>query len=218
MTQKGVEMKTKLLEKIFKLLSMLLASLLLGGCFLAYFPLLMLAPLQPLIMLGAKIAAKYGPLLLLLVETNQQLPGEYPTMIAMHPAEITRHTKLNGIEEQIVYEVEKNKNLKAIILVESKTMTTEWLAEQIRFAYLNGCSVRAVFVKSKSYGTDKKLSLTTIAKLKNAGVSLRVTEGLAEKAVGKNVVVQKIPVDTIGLPHNRGAAYACLMSAIPATL
>jgi len=211
-------MKSKLLEKIFKLVSMLSVALLLGGCFLAYFPLLMLAPLQPFIMLAAKLAAKYGPMLLLLVETNQQLPGEHPTMIAMQPAEITQQTKLNGIEEQIVYEVEKNKNLKAVIIVESKTMTPEWIAEQIRLAYLNGCSVRAVFVNSKSYGTDKKLSLNTITKLKNAGVSLRVTEGLAEKAVGKNVVVQKVSVNSISLPNGQGAAYACLMSTVPAML
>ena len=197
---------------------MLLSSLLLGGCFLAYFPLLMLAPLQPLIMLGAKLAARYGPLLLLLVETNQQLPNECPTMIAMQPAEITEKTRLNGIEDQIVYEVENNKNLKAVILVESKIMTVEWLAEQIRTAFNNDCSIRAVFVNSKSYGKNKKLSLTTISKIKNAGVELCVTEGLAEKAVGENIIVKRIPVPANNLPFNNGAAYACLMSTVPATL
>lgn len=197
---------------------MLTTALLLSGCFLAYIPLLMIAPLQPFIMLAAKLAARYGPLLLLLVETNPQLPNECPTMIAMQPAAITQETKLRGIDEQIVYEAENNKNLKTVILVESKIMTPRWLAEQIRFAYNNKCRVRAVFVDSKSYGTGKKLSLTTIAKLKNAGISLHVTEGFAEKAVCKNVVVQKIPVNTIALPHNQGAAYACLMSTVPATL
>jgi len=113
-------MKTNYYGKIFKLLSMVSAALLLGGCFLAYFPLLMLAPLQPLIMMAAKLAARYGPLLLLLVETNQQLPSECPTMIAMQPSEITEQTQLRGIENQIVYEVENNKNLKAVILAESK--------------------------------------------------------------------------------------------------
>jgi len=211
-------MKTDFLRKIFKLLSMVSASLLLGGCFLAYFPLLMLAPLQPLIMLAAKLAARYGPLLLLLVETNQQLPNECPTMIAMQPAEITEKTKFNGIEDQIVYEVENNKNLKAVILVESKIMTVEWLAEQIRIAFNNDCSIRAVFVNSKSYGKNKKLSLTTISKLKNAGVELCVTEGLAEKAVDENIIVKRVPVPANNLSFNNGAAYACIMSTVPATL
>jgi len=211
-------MKTKIFGKIFKLLSMISASLLLGGCFLAYFPLLMLAPLQPLIMLAAKLAARYGPLLLLLVETNQQLPNECPTMIAMQPAEITNQTKLNGIENQIVYEVKNNKNLKAVILVESKIMTPEWLAEQIHRAFNNNCSIRAVFVNSKSYGKNKKLSFTTISKLKNAGIELGVTEGMAEKAVAENIIVRRIPVPGNDLSFNNGAAYACLMSTVPAAL
>ena len=211
-------MKTNYSVKIFKLLSMVSAALLLGGCFLAYFPLLMLAPLQPLIMMAAKLAARYGPLLLLLVETNQQLPNECPTMIAMQPAEITEQTRLRGIEEQIVYEVENNKNLKAVVLVESKIMTTEWLAEQIRLAYNNNCRIRAVFVNSKSYGGTKKLSFTTIAKLKNSGAQLCVTEGFAEKAVNENVVVQKITVNAIRLPDGQETAYACIMSTVPAML
>jgi len=211
-------MKTNFFGKIFKLLSIVSTSLLLGGCFLAYFPLLMLAPLQPLIMLGAKLAARYGPLLLLLVETNQQLPNECPTMIAMQPAAITKQTKLNGIENQIVYEVDNNKNLKAVILVESKVMTPEWLIEQIRTAYDNNCTLRAVFVNSKFYGENKKLSLMTTEKLKEAGVKLCVTEGLAEKAVGRNVAVQKIQVPGNNVPFNNGAAYACLMSTVPASL
>ncbi len=211
-------MKTNYYGKIFKLLSMVSAALLLGGCFLAYFPLLMLAPLQPLIMMAAKLAARYGPLLLLLVETNQQLPNECPTMIAMQPAEITEQTQLRGIENQIVYEVENNKNLKAVILAESNIMTPEWLAEQIRLAYNNNCRVRAVFVNSKSYGDTKRLSFTTIAKLKSSGVQLCVTEGFAEKTVNENVVVQKIPVRSISLPDGQRTAYACLMSAVPAML
>ncbi|RLD10514.1 MAG: hypothetical protein DRI44_05885 [Chlamydiae bacterium] len=209
-------MKTKLFKKMFILLSAISTALLLGGCFMAYLPLLMLAPLQPFIMLAAKLAARYGPLLLLLVETNQQLPGKCPTMIAMQPSSITHQMKLKDIEEQIAYEVENNKNLKEVVLVESRTMTPFWIAEQIHQAYINGCSIRAVFVNSKSYGKNKKLSLHTIEKMKNAGVQLCVTEGLAEKTVGKNVVVQKIPVDSFG-SFNNGAAYACIMSTVPAT-
>jgi len=73
-------------------------------------------------------------------------------------------------------------------------------------------------VNSKSYGDTKKISFTTIAKLKNSGVQLCVTEGFAEKAVNENVAVQKIPVRSISLPDGQRTAYACLMSTVPAML
>ncbi len=198
-------------KKFFlKVLAALLAPLALSGCFLFYFPLLMLAPFQPFIMIAAKVAARYGPLLLLLVETNQPLPNQAPTMIAMQPAAITEETKLSSLEDQIVFEANNNKNLKAIIVVETDKITPEWLAEQIRIAYNNKASLRAVFVNSKDV---KTISFQTVAKLKNKKINLCVTEGAAEKIIPENVCVQKIPFYNIKLPCGEQAALACLMSA-----
>ena len=178
----------------------------------------MLAPLQPVIMMAAKIAARYGPLLLLLVETNQPLPNESQTMIAMQPPEISEKTKLPNIEDQLIYEAENNNNLKSIIIVEINKISPEWLAEQIKQARKNKLSVRVVFVNSKKYGSSKKLSLNTIAKLKKNNVEIYVTEGLAEKSVNKNFITKIIHFNNLKLPCGKQAAYACLMSATPVIL
>lgn len=209
-------MKTKI--PFIKLLSGVIAALFLSGCFLLYFPLLMLAPLQPFIMMAAKIAARYGPLLLLLVETNQPLPNQSQTMIAMQPAEINENTKLPGIEDQLIYEAENNKNLKSVIIVEINKISPEWLAEQIAEARRNNLSLRAVFVNSKKYGSSRKLSLNTISVLRNKNINICVTEGFAEKSVNKNFISKIIRFNNIKLPSGEQTAYACLMSAAPINL
>ena len=200
------------------LISALSASLLLGGCFLFYFPLVILAPFQPILILVARVVARYGPILLMLVETTPQLPGEPPTMIAMQPAAITRQTKLPDLEEQIIYELYNNKELKSIMLVEGNAMTPEWLEEQVRLAYDHGCRVRAVFVDSRKFGSGRKLSRKTVEAFKNTGVSLKVTEGLAESVVDVMTVAERVPIGPRQAPPEYGAAYACLMSAVPAAL
>ena len=190
--------------------------LLFSGCALFYLPLLILAPFQPFIILAAKAAARYGPILLMLVEADPQLPGQAPTMIAMQPATLTRETKLVGLEDQLAYEATHNTGIRSIILVESKAITPEWLADLAGQARADGCRLRAVFVDSRAFTSGRQLSSETLDVLNKAGISLRVTEGLAETIVNENAVAERLPIRR--RVNENEAAYACLMSAVPAAL
>jgi len=148
--------------------------LLLNGCALIYLPALILAPLQPFIITAVRLAARYGPMMLLLAETDNNLP-ENPKnpemMIAMSP-ENPDTAKLASLETQLATEIANNKKLKYVTIVDVNSMTPEWLAEQIKKAHKNGCKLRAVFVDSRTFSKTPILSKNIIADLDNKKIGL----------------------------------------------
>ncbi len=148
--------------------------LLLNGCALIYLPALILAPLQPFIITAVRLAARYGPMMLLLAETDNNLP-ENPKnpemMIAMSP-ENPDTAKLASLETQLATEIANNKKLKYVTIVDVNSMTPEWLAEQIKKAHNNGCKLRAVFVDSRTFSKTPILSKNIVADLENKKIPL----------------------------------------------
>jgi hypothetical protein len=148
--------------------------LLLNGCALIYLPALILAPLQPFIITAVRLAARYGPMLLLLAETDSNLPGNPKNpemMIAMSP-ENPDTAKLASLETQLATEIANNKKLKYVTIVDVNSMTPEWLAEQIKIAHKKGCKLRAVFVDSRSFSKAQILSKNIVADLDNKKIGL----------------------------------------------
>jgi hypothetical protein len=185
----------------------------LNGCALLYFPLLLFVPLQPIIMMAAKIAARYGPILLmLLVEADPQQTGMPETMIAVHPAHITPQTQLDDLESRLLYEVAHEPNLVSVAMVDIETMTEEWLRQQLADAAHRGCTVRLVFVDSRKFKQGRQLSENTRITLADAGIPVLTSGNLARRVAGNCGK----PLDP-GMPGNRqsdDAAYAMLAGAV----
>jgi hypothetical protein len=149
--------------------SIVVTLLLLNSCALLYVPALLLAPLQPFLITAVRLVARYGPMLLLLAETDTNLPGQPEMMIAMSPAN-PETAKLATLETQLATEIANNKKLKYVTIVDINSMTPEWLAEQIKQAHKNGCKLRAVFVDSRTFSEAPVLSKNIVADLENKNI------------------------------------------------
>ncbi len=152
-------------------------ALLLNGCALLYIPALLLAPLQPFIITAVTVLARYGPMLLLLAETDTDLPGQPEMMIAMSP-ENPETAKLATLETQLATEIANNKKLKYVTIVDINSMTPEWLAEQIKQAHKKGCRLRAVFVDSRNFSKMPILPETIVADLETKNIELYKKQSL----------------------------------------
>jgi hypothetical protein len=189
------------------------AGAVLNGCALLYFPLLLFVPLQPIIMTVAKVAAKFGPLLLMLVvEADPQLIGTPETLIAVQPAEFTSQTQLKDLESQLLYETAHTPGLVSASIVDVDSLSEKWLNEQLADAARNGCTIRLVLVDSRNYRTGKVLSEDTLIRLADSGVPIRTVGTLAGR-VGGACAQQRTPQ----APASRicsNAAYASYAGAL----
>jgi len=161
-------MKKNIIKNWF---GIIVTALLLNGCALLYLPALILAPLQPFIITAVRVLARYGPMLLLLAETDTNLPGQPEMMIAMSP-ENPETAKLATLETQLATEIANNKKLKYVTIVDINSMTEEWLAEQIKQAHKNGCKLRAVFVDSRTFSEMPILPENIVADLETKNIKL----------------------------------------------
>jgi len=128
----------------------LLSTVMAGCSYFVYIPMLILVPFMPLIQLAIKVAARYGPLLLMLAEADPTAAHYSPGLIAATPADPLRAPALPALEQLLMAEVLSNHNLRAVTLVEAAALTPEWLDEQQRAAFARGLSLRIVFVNSHS--------------------------------------------------------------------
>jgi|GEM_PF-5549332 len=128
----------------------LLAAVMSGCSYFVYIPMLILVPFMPLIQLAIKVAARYGPLLLMLAEADPSGANYTPGMIAAGPANALRARALPALEQSLIAEVLSNHNLRAVTLVEAAALTPDWLDEQQRAARARGLSLRIVFVDSRA--------------------------------------------------------------------
>jgi hypothetical protein len=181
----------------------------LNGCALLYFPMLLFVPLQPVIMMIVKVAARYGPLfLMLLVEADPQLPGTPDTMLAVQPAQFTPQTQLDDLESRLLYETAHTPGLVSASIVESDIVTEKWLQQQLSTAADNGWQIRLVFVDSRKYRDGKQLSEAAQIRLADSGIPIRTAGPLAARVGGR--CAREI---NSGLPGSRtssDAAYASL--------
>ena len=160
-------------KKIKNWFAIVVTILLLNGCALIYIPALILAPLQPLIITAVRLAARYGPMLLLLAETDNNLSQNPEMMIAMSPQN-PDSAKLATLENQLATEIANNKKLKYVTIADVNSMSPEWLAEQIKKAHKNGCKLRAVFVDSRTFSKTPILSKNIVTDLENKKIELAV--------------------------------------------
>lgn len=185
----------------------------LNGCALLYFPLLLFVPLQPIIMMAAKVAARYGPILLmLLVETDPQYPGMPETMIAVQPAYITPQTQLEDLESRLLYEIAHEPNLVSVAMVDIESITEEWLHQQLADAMHRRCSIRLVFVDSRKFEQGKQLSEHTQIILADAGIPILTSGKLANRVAG--TCGRPLNSDGPGSRQCADAAYATLAGAV----
>ncbi|MCX7846564.1 MAG: hypothetical protein N2595_00810 [bacterium] len=154
--------------------ALLLATLLSSCSYLVYVPMLILVPFMPLIQLAVKLGARYGPLLLMLVEATPTNPHLTPGSIVAGPPDALRRCSLPTLEQQVLTELSSNQNLRAIVFVEIASLTPEWLDQQQRAAYARGLSLRIAFVDSH----QPSLSSTTRQLCAAAGIPLTGTPGL----------------------------------------
>ncbi len=169
-------MKIFKIKKLKNWFIIVVTILLLNGCALIYIPALILAPLQPFLITAVRLAARYGPMLLLLAETDNNLPGNPKNpemMIAMSPQNPDT-AKLASLENQLATEIANNKKLKYVTIADVNSMTPEWLAEQIKKAHKNGCKLRAVFVDSRTFSKTPILSKNIVNDLENKKIDLKI--------------------------------------------
>ncbi|NLF39572.1 hypothetical protein GX586_09015 [bacterium] len=169
-----------------------LTALLLCGCTaMMYIPLLLVAPLMPVIQLAVKIAARYGPLLLMLAEADPS-GGAPARNIALEPAGVHRieHRQLADLETQLGMELAGNTSLRSVAILEASRLDPVELERWAGDAATNGLRLRLVFVDSRRFAAGDRLLPGTRALLENAGVPIMVTPGLAEKIVGDTIAVQ----------------------------
>jgi hypothetical protein len=163
-------------------------------------------------MMAAKVAARYGPILLmLLVEADPHHPGMTETMIAVHPAHITPQTQLDDLESRLIYEVAHEPNLVSVAMVDIESMNEEWLRRQLADAAQRGCTIRLVFVDSRKFTQGKQLSEHTQITLADAGIPILTAGKLARRVAGNCGK----PLEP-GVPNGQSddAAYALLAGAV----
>lgn len=160
-----------------RLSAFLLAALLAGCSYLIYIPMLIIVPFMPLIQLAVKLGARYGPLLLMLVEADPHGTHFSPGMIAAGPPHALRASALPTLEQQILTEVQSNEALRAIVLVEIAKLTPDWLEQQQYAARARGESLRIAFVDSRNLTVSDHVRRACA----NAGIPLTGTPGLAQR-------------------------------------
>lgn len=183
----------------------LLAAALAGCSYFVYIPMLILVPFMPLIQLAVKVAARYGPLLLMLAEADPCGLNFTPGMIAAGPADALRAAALPQLEQQLMTEVLSNQNLRAVCLVEAATLSPAWLDEQQRAAHARGLALRIVFVDSR----HASLSHAARAACAARNIPLYGTPGLAASLAADALAHQSSP-------YFCSAAHASLMAGAAA--
>jgi len=159
----------------------------LAGCqALIYLPLLILAPIMPILQFAIKVAARYGPMLLMLMAEADQpaSPTGSPVMLAAEPASALTLPALPDLEMQITNKLATTRGLRSISIVEANRLTPAWLEEQCRLARAQGCQIRMVFVDSRRFAAGDVLQPGTRAALAAAGVRLQAGEGIARRVAG----------------------------------
>lgn len=157
----------------------LLAAALAGCSYLVYIPMLILVPFMPLIQLAVKVAARYGPLLLMLAEADPTGANFTPGMIAAGPAHALRAGALPQLEQQLMAEVLSNQNLRAVTIVEAAVLSPAWLDEQQRAARARGLSLRIIFVDSRHPALSDAARQACV----DRGIALAGTPGLAASLI-----------------------------------
>ena len=172
-------------------LAALLAAALTGCQYIVFIPLLIITPFMPLIQFAITMAARYGPMLLLLMADADQSasPTGPPTMIAAEPASAIEQTSLPDLEAQITNKLAVTRGLRAVSIVEAGRLTPAWLGEQCRLARAKGCTLRMVFVDSRRFASGDMLKPATRAALDAAGVRLQAGEGLAAHVAGEGAEI-----------------------------
>ena len=184
----------------------------LNGCFLLYLPILILVPFQPLLRLAVKLAVRYGPLLLLMAETDPQMAPGGGALIAVQPAAITERATANvcGIQAQLLGELSSNTSLRSIGIVEARRLSDAWFEQFMQDAAARGCRVRVVFVDSRMHAAGAPLPAALQARLAAADVPVIVTEGLAASVVGAGVA-------TIPAAQATNSLLLCRRDTLPRT-
>jgi len=162
-------------------------ALLLAGCqYFIYVPLLIITPFMPIIQFAIAVAARYGPLLLMMMAENEPgtTPAAPPMMIAAEPAGALQATRLDDLETSIEAELASGSKLRAVGIVEIAKLSPQWLEEQARRAHRQNCSLRLVFVDSRRFARGETMTASTRAALAAAKVRLQASDGLARQAAG----------------------------------
>jgi len=189
-----------------------LAWLVCAGCtYLAYLPLLIFAPFIPLIQLALKVAARYGPMLLMLAEADPAVTPGAPSMIAAEPRTLTSAMVLPELETVLQREAAQNEALRAVTLVDIARLTPEWLEAEVQRAQRRGWRVRVIFVDSRAAAGGPGLTPATIAALAARGVQVRAGGAVAARVAGApaQVVSMNPPV-----PERISAGEAALLGAL----
>jgi hypothetical protein len=190
----------------------MLAWLMCTGCtYLAYLPLLIFAPFIPLIQLAIKVAARYGPLLLMLAEADPAVTPGAPCMIAAEPRTLTSDMVLPELETVLQREAVQNDALRAVTLVDIARLTPEWIAAELQRAQRRGWRVRAVFVDSRAVTAGAGLTPATLAALTARGVQVRAGGAVAARVAGAPAqVVSMLPP----VPERISTGEAALLGAL----
>ncbi len=192
-----------------------------AGCsYVAYIPLIILAPFMPLIQLAIKLGARYGPLLLMLVEADPMPQPQAPPGIVVEPRVIAEHTQLPDLEQQLLREATAAQQLRTVYILESTRLTPEWLEAQARRAQQQGLRVRMVFVDSRRFRDGAILTPGVAAALTNACADVRVTPGLAAQVAGpaaRSVILAPAAAADVGAAALLGASALPQPCAAPDT-
>lgn len=185
-----------------------------AGCtYIAYIPLLLFAPFIPLLQLAIKVAARYGPMLLMLAEADPTVVPGAPAMIVAEPRTVPHAMVLPELDNVLQREAAQNTALRAVTVVDIAALTPEWLEAEVLRAQRRGWRVRVVFVDSRMAARAAALQPDTLAALAARGVTLRAGGVVATRVAGSqaHVISMSPPV-----PAHISSGEAALLGALAA--
>lgn len=159
--------------------------LLLSGCALLYIPILLITPFQPLIRLAARVAARYGPLLLMLVvEAPDVTPGA-GLMYAGHTPQCYDEEHVPCIETYLASLGESREGgVVAIVVVDAERVDEAWLAHALMPYADGGYRVMGALVDSTDVMARGSIDSSVIQAVDTGDIALRVMPGRAAAVFG----------------------------------
>ncbi len=160
-------------------------SLFLSGCALLYFPILILTPFQPLLKLAAKVAARYGPILLMLIvevpDTTHSDGLIYATYI---PKQNSEYNVLN-LEQQLTEIACSSEKVVAVVLIDAENVDEQWLSQTLSIYDLPGYCAKGMLVDSRDVVSRGTISEEALSLLREQSIEIKPMPGRAAKVCNK---------------------------------
>lgn len=182
-------------------------SLFLSGCALLYFPILLLTPFQPLLKLAAKVAARYGPILLMMIVEVPDATQSDGLMYATHIPKENGEYVVQTLEHQLNEIANSEEKVVAVVLIDAENVDEQWLAQTLSLYNVPGYCAKGILVDSRDAVSRGTISEEALALLQEKGIVMKPMPGRAALVCNQPQRVEEV-----------SSAYAMLAGACAGVL